>query len=159
MWFWRSRYWAPLQVACQSASSAPGTATVDCKCFVLELKNKWDLSIPVKAIRGDLEYTSNVAEHPKSLHLEGSIVHVLEEGYKEWQDKGRIRCFGSADDQKHKVNVDHFKKFCSSLQLNENIEECIMVRKNKIEVRGVRWFMNLIVRDLSLLTMSLEEWA
>ena len=65
-------------------------------------------------------------------------MHVLEEGDKEWQDKGRIRCFGSADDQKHLVNVDHFKKIGSSLQLNEIIEECIMVRKKQIEVRGVR---------------------
>lgn len=80
----------------------------------------------------------NICLHPKSLHLEGSIVLVLAKGDNEWQDKGRKRCFGSADDQKHKVNVDHFKKFCSSLQLNENIEDCIMVRKNQIEVRGVR---------------------
>ena len=35
--------------------------------------------------------------------------------------------------------MEHFKTFFSSLQLDENIKNCIMVRQNQIEAKRVRW--------------------
>ncbi|XP_062618133.1 uncharacterized protein LOC134279736 [Saccostrea cucullata] len=116
----------------QSTYSAPCTSKVDWKCFVSRVAT--DLNIPIKEKAGETEYKSYVAEHllmPREakqggLPLEGSIVHILEEVDKEWQDKGKIRCFRSHDDQKYVVEEDHFKKFFTSPQLDENIEEGIM---------------------------------
>lgn len=83
---------------------------------------------------GESEFRSYVAEHllipretkQSGLPLEGSIVHILEDVDKEWQEKEKIRCFRSHDDQKYMVDEDHFKQFCTSPQLDENIEEGIM---------------------------------
>lgn len=82
-----------------------------------------DLGILIKEKMGESEFKSYVAEHllipretkQSGLPLEGSIVHILEEVDKEWQDKRKIRCFRSHD-QKYMAYEDHFKKFCTSPQ-------------------------------------------
>jgi hypothetical protein len=103
-----------------------------------------DLNIPMQEKSGDSEYKSYIAEHlltPKetkqcSLPLEGSVLHVLEDVDRGWQNKGRIRCFRSSDDQKYLVNEEHFKTFCTSPQLDDNIEEGIMSSSEQRNQKG-----------------------
>lgn len=100
----------------QSTSSLPSTLNVDWKCFVSRVAS--DLGIPIKEKMGESGFRSYVAKHlliprenkQSGLALEGSIVHILEDVDKEWQDKDKIRCIRLHDDQKYMVDEDHFKQ-------------------------------------------------
>lgn len=48
-------------------------------------------------------------------------MHILEEVDKEWQDKGKIRCFRSHDDEKYIVDVNIIDRANSDKDRHEAI--------------------------------------
>ena len=112
-----------------SQSAAKGNA--DFQNFMKKVADQ--LHIDVEHIGSDTSefksYVSDrlVARSEKStrsgLPMDGAILSALSEVDQEFQKRGSVKTYKSADDDRYLVTREHFDKFCSPPKLDDNVEE------------------------------------
>lgn len=117
---------------------------------------------------GESEFRSNDAERlliaketkQFDLPLEGSIMHILEEVDKEWQDKGKIRCFRSHNDEKYTVDVNIIDRANSDKDRHEAIQALFQLFQSMAAVNA-RVMLNSVTmrRGLYLKNMVFKNEA
>ena len=55
--------------------------------------------------------------------MDGAIVSTLSEVDQEFQKRGSVKTYKSADDDRYLVRREHFDKFCLPPKLDDNVEE------------------------------------